>query len=67
MATETVKTEVGSYFVSNYPPFSQWTPEQLVEVRAALESLPAKVPLFVSAHTLLSQTVQVLLFQGFHR
>ncbi|MDZ4659034.1 MAG: coproporphyrinogen-III oxidase family protein [Bythopirellula sp.] len=50
MATETVKTEVGSYFVSNYPPFSQWTPEQLVEVRAALESLPAKVPLGLYLH-----------------
>ncbi len=50
MATETVKTEVGSYFVSNYPPFSQWTPEQLVEVRAALESPPADVPLGLYLH-----------------
>ena len=23
------KTEVGSYFIANYPPFSQWTPEGL--------------------------------------
>ena len=23
------KTEVGSYFVSNYPPFSQWKPEEI--------------------------------------
>ena len=29
MATETTKTEVGSYFISNYPPFSQWTPRRL--------------------------------------
>ena len=50
MATETVKTEVGSYFVSNYPPFSQWTPEQLVEVHEALESPPADVPLGLYLH-----------------
>jgi coproporphyrinogen III oxidase-like Fe-S oxidoreductase len=30
------KTEVGNYFVSNYPPFSQWRPEY---VPAALEAL----------------------------
>ena len=30
------KTEVGNYFVSNYPPFSQWTPDQ---VPAAIEAL----------------------------
>jgi oxygen-independent coproporphyrinogen-3 oxidase len=30
------RTEVGNYFVSNYPPFSQWTPEQ---VPAAIEAL----------------------------
>ncbi len=40
MATETSKTEVGSYFVSNYPPFSQWTAEALPQVRAALDSPP---------------------------
>ncbi len=50
MATETVKTEVGSYFVSNYPPFSQWTQEQLVEVRSALETPPADVPLGLYLH-----------------
>ena len=43
MATETNKTEVGSYFISNYPPFSQWTAEQLVDVRQALESPPIVV------------------------
>jgi oxygen-independent coproporphyrinogen-3 oxidase len=39
MATET-KTEVGSYFISNYPPFSQWSPEALADVRAALDAPP---------------------------
>ena len=29
---ETTKTEVGSYFISNYPPFSQWERDQLDEV-----------------------------------
>jgi len=34
------KTEVGSYFISNYPPFSQWSKEALGEVEAALGSPP---------------------------
>jgi oxygen-independent coproporphyrinogen III oxidase len=29
-------TEVGNYFVSNYPPFSQWKPEHLPEVMEVL-------------------------------
>jgi oxygen-independent coproporphyrinogen-3 oxidase len=33
-------TEVGNYFVSNYPPFSQWTPEAVGEALAALEQSP---------------------------
>ena len=40
MATETTKTEVGSYFIANYPPFSQWSAEALSEVRAALDAPP---------------------------
>lgn len=40
MTTEATKTEVGSYFISNYPPFSQWTPEGLGDVRRALDSPP---------------------------
>jgi len=50
MATESVKTEVGSYFISNYPPFSQWKPEYLDEVRLALDSPPADVPLGLYLH-----------------
>src|SRR5437588_3772676 len=34
------KTEVGSYFVSNYPPFSTWTPEQVPHAIEALDSAP---------------------------
>jgi oxygen-independent coproporphyrinogen III oxidase len=50
MVTDTVKTEVGSYFVSNYPPFSQWTVEQLDAVQDALHSPPAHVPLGLYLH-----------------
>ena len=34
------KTEVGNYFVSNYPPFSQWKPEFVSEALAALNQPP---------------------------
>jgi oxygen-independent coproporphyrinogen III oxidase len=50
MATETTKTEVGSYFISNYPPFSLWTAEQLPEIEAALQAPPADVPLGLYLH-----------------
>lgn len=33
-------TEVGNYFVSNYPPFSQWKPEFVPEAIAALDQPP---------------------------
>src|SRR5215813_5606419 len=38
MITETsnTKTEVGNYFVSNYPTFSQWKPEYIPDVSKAL-------------------------------
>jgi len=34
------RTEVGNYFVSNYPPFSQWKPEFVSEALAALNQPP---------------------------
>jgi oxygen-independent coproporphyrinogen-3 oxidase len=34
------KTEVGNYFVSNYPPFSQWKPEYVAEAHTALAQPP---------------------------
>ena len=34
------RTEVGNYFVSNYPPFSQWKPEFVPEVIDALAQPP---------------------------
>ncbi len=50
MATDSTKTEVGSYFISNYPPYSQWSPEQLPEVEAAMGQPPGDVPLGLYLH-----------------
>ncbi len=49
---EVEQTEVGSYFVANYPPFSVWTAEAVAaEARPALESAPsAGVPLGLYLH-----------------
>jgi oxygen-independent coproporphyrinogen-3 oxidase len=44
-------TEVGSYFVANYPPFSLWTAEAVErDVRLALASAPTDVPLGLYLH-----------------
>ncbi len=49
--TEATKTEVGSYFISNYPPYSQWKKEYLPEVEAALQRSPREgVPLGLYLH-----------------
>ncbi len=50
MATET-KTEIGSYFISNYPPFSQWKRDLVPEFFTALDA-PAdkRVPLGMYLH-----------------
>ena len=48
---EKTKTEVGNYFVSNYPPFSQWTAEHIPDALAALEQAPrAGEPLGLYLH-----------------
>ena len=48
---ESSKTEVGSYFISNYPPFSQWTGDRLDDVERALATSPAPdVPLGLYLH-----------------
>jgi len=50
-AAPVVETEVGSYFVANYPPFSVWTRDAVD--RAALPALraaPADVPLGLYLH-----------------
>jgi oxygen-independent coproporphyrinogen-3 oxidase len=38
--TSRTSTEVGNYFVSNYPPFSQWQPEFVGEALTALDQPP---------------------------
>ena len=50
MATESTNTEVGSYFISNYPPYSQWTKDSLDVVQDALNSPPNDVPLGLYLH-----------------
>ncbi len=50
MATEATKTEVGSYFISNYPPYSQWSDEALPWVEEAMGRPPANVPLGLYLH-----------------
>lgn len=52
MTTETATaTEVGSYFISNYPPFSLWSRDHLTEIRAALAAEPDRsVPMGLYLH-----------------
>ena len=52
MATDTTTTtEIGSYFISNYPPFSQWTPERVGEFFDALGREPDRsAPLGMYIH-----------------
>ncbi len=50
MATDSAKTEVGSYFISNYPPFSQWKREMVGEVDTVMQSPPSDVPLGLYLH-----------------
>ena len=52
MTTGTTKTtEIGSYFISNYPPFSQWQRELAGEALAALDREPDRsVPLGMYIH-----------------
>ena len=48
---DTTKTEVGSYFISNYPPFSQWEQNQLEDVKEVLSSPPLEsTPLGLYLH-----------------
>ncbi len=51
MTTDSTKTEVGSYFISNYPPFSLWKPEHLDEIWRVMNQPPvAGVPLGLYLH-----------------
>lgn len=49
--TEPQKTTVGSYFVSNYPPFSVWSKDNAHEALAAIEQAPhPETPLGMYIH-----------------
>jgi len=51
MTTQLKKTEVGSYFIANYPPFSQWTTEGTHDIEQVLNAPPkADVPLGLYLH-----------------
>lgn len=66
--TQDKKTTAGSYFVSNYPPFSFWSADEADRVMQAIETPPdsrysaGTVP----AYPLLPQTLPFLLFQGLY-
>jgi oxygen-independent coproporphyrinogen III oxidase len=45
------KTEVGSYFISNYPPYSQWNRDSLPAINAAMDAPPREdTPLGLYLH-----------------
>jgi len=51
MTTESKKTEVGSYFITNYPPYSQWNKADLPAVKTALDNPPREeTPLGLYLH-----------------
>lgn len=51
MSVSGTETEVGSYFVANYPPFSVWTSDAVTETALpALSIPPADVPLGLYLH-----------------
>jgi oxygen-independent coproporphyrinogen-3 oxidase len=48
--SESTKTEVGSYFISNYPPYSLWDRDAVPLAQAAMNAPPAEVPLGLYLH-----------------
>src|SRR2546425_10366530 len=45
------ETPAGSYFISNYPPYSFWSPEEVTHARAALDRPPRRdTPLGIYVH-----------------
>ncbi len=50
ITTPSTKTEVGSYFISNYPPFSQWRKETVPEILRVMAEPPTDVPLGLCLH-----------------
>src|SRR6267378_217644 len=51
LTPEPKKTEVGSYFVANYPPFSVWSPSHLPALNKAFDTPPDNSKLGLYLHT----------------
>lgn len=47
---EAVGEAAGNYFISNYPPFSTWRPERILELETALGEKPPQDPLSLYVH-----------------
>jgi oxygen-independent coproporphyrinogen-3 oxidase len=45
-----IQTQVGNYFISNYPPYSTWTPEALPAFHQVLARPPAPGPIGLYVH-----------------
>ena len=51
MIAESTSTEVGSYFIANYPPFSVWDAGYVPEIHRALQRTPDRsVPMGLYIH-----------------
>ena len=50
MSDEAERTEPGSYFVANYPPFSRWNAGAVPDVLAAFAAPPTSAPLGLYLH-----------------
>jgi len=50
MSDEAERTEPGSYFVANYPPFARWHAEAVPDVLAAFSAAPTSAPLGLYLH-----------------
>jgi len=50
MEPRPARTNVGNYFISNYPPFSCWTPQEIPKLVHALSRTPKPAPLGLYVH-----------------
>ncbi len=50
MPSDPTKTEVGNYFISNYPPYSCWSSDSVDAARQAMQQPPSDVPLGLYLH-----------------
>ena len=62
-------TTPGNYFISNYPPYSFWTPEHVNDAYQALDRRASarNAARHLSSYPVLPEALSLLLFQGIHR